>query len=127
LKNGVPLFLSQLVDALEASASARQVALADAADGTTRINESASLHGRELLDRGFTVPQVVYGYGDVCQVVTELATEREASISTHVFHVFNLCLDDARHCRTRALRASAATHRCVFRSRSHHPFALIPS
>jgi signal transduction histidine kinase len=60
-----------------------------------RINISAALHGRELLRNGFSVGQVVHGYGDVCQVVTELAVETNAAISAADFHVFNRCLDDA--------------------------------
>jgi signal transduction histidine kinase len=38
---------------------------------------------------------VVHGYGDVCQVVTELAAEKNAAISADEFRVFNRCLDDA--------------------------------
>ena len=61
----------------------------------TAINDSAALHGQELLRNGFTVAQVVHGYGDVCQIVTELAVETNAAISADDFHVFNHCLDDA--------------------------------
>jgi hypothetical protein len=34
---------------------------------TDEISKSAVLHGRHLLLQGFTVGQVVYDYGDVCQ------------------------------------------------------------
>jgi len=44
---------------------------------------------------GFTVAQVVRGYGDVCQAVTELADEMAAPITVDEFHRFNRCLDDA--------------------------------
>ena len=37
----------------------------------------------------------MHGYGDVCQIVTELAGEMNAAISTDDFQVFNRCLDDA--------------------------------
>jgi hypothetical protein len=57
--------------------------------------ESATNHGRDLLKRGFTVAQVVYDYGDVCQAVTELAAETQASITAEEFHAFNGVLDDA--------------------------------
>jgi signal transduction histidine kinase len=76
--------LDQLIDALRSP---------HAASGA--FVESAGKHGRDLLKRGFTVAQVVYDYGDVCQAVTELATETHASISADEFHAFNGCLDDA--------------------------------
>jgi signal transduction histidine kinase len=87
-EHGVPLFLNQLLEALSD-------ARLPAADSERRIIDSAALHGRELLRNGFTIGQVVHGYGDVCQVVTELATTKQAAISNEDFRVFNRCLDDA--------------------------------
>jgi diguanylate cyclase (GGDEF)-like protein len=55
----------------------------------------AALHGRDLLEEGFTLEQVIRDYGDVCQAVTSLAAETEAPISAEEFHIFNRCLDDA--------------------------------
>jgi signal transduction histidine kinase len=84
LKNGVPLFLSQLIDRLRrASVDSRA------------IEKSATLHGGELLGMGFSVSQVVHGYGDICQVITQLADETGAPITAEEFHLFNRCLDDA--------------------------------
>lgn len=57
--------------------------------------ESAGRHGKSLLERGFTVAQVVHDYGGVCQAVTELADEMNAPISAEEFRVFNRSLDDA--------------------------------
>jgi signal transduction histidine kinase len=84
LESGIPLFLDQLIEALRSPNAASQA-----------IVESATNHGRDLLKRGFTVAQVVYDYGDVCQVVTELAAESDAPITADEFHAFNGCLDDA--------------------------------
>ena len=84
LKNGVPLFLRQLIDRLA-------LATVDSA----ALEESAALHGGELLAMGFTVSQVVHGYGDVCQVITQLADETGASISADEFQAFHRCLDEA--------------------------------
>ena len=92
---GVPLFLTQLADSLAHVAASSVLRLVRAVDSTKTINDSGALHGQELLKHGFTVAQVVHGYGDVCQVVTELATETQAAISPEDFHVFNRCLDDA--------------------------------
>jgi signal transduction histidine kinase len=94
LEHGVPLFLTQLAGALN-PASHRALHLVGATDERKTITDSATLHGHDLLRNGFTVAQVVHGYGDVCQVVTELATETNAHISPAEFQVFNRCLDDA--------------------------------
>jgi signal transduction histidine kinase len=81
---GVPLFLDQLIEALRHGMRS-----------SPEIGESAIRHGRELLRKGFTMSQVVHDYGDVCQSVTELATEMSAVISSADFCVLNRCLDEA--------------------------------
>jgi signal transduction histidine kinase len=96
LERGVPLFLTELVRALaplDGPDDPREVR----ADLAVRqqIIESAARYGHELLRNGFSVAQVVHGYGDVCQVVTELAGETDAAIGPEDFQVFNQCLDDA--------------------------------
>ena len=60
-----------------------------------RDRQSALQHGHDLLLQGFTVSQVVHDYGDVCQAITELAVEMDATISTEDFRMLNRCLDDA--------------------------------
>lgn len=95
LEHGVPILLSQIVDALTQSAAAQTLHLVGTAASTTEIGKTAALHGRELLRNGLTVAQVVNGYGDVCQIVTELAGEADVVISAHEFHAFNQCLDQA--------------------------------
>jgi len=95
LEHGIPIFLTQLVEVLKPVAPANTLHLVGAADGRPSIGASAGLNGSELLQNGFTIAQVVHGYGDVCQVVTNLASELNASISPQDFHVFNRCLDDA--------------------------------
>ena len=84
MNHGVPLFLDQLVEALNSG-------------GTTSaaIGRGALRHGHDLLLKGFTVSQVVHDYGDVCQSITDLAMERQAPISTGDFRTLNACLDDA--------------------------------
>ncbi|MEI9948774.1 MAG: HAMP domain-containing sensor histidine kinase [Pseudomonadota bacterium] len=95
LEHGVPLFLSQLADALALPPSPSLSLARGDASSTKAITDSAALHGHDLLRLGFTLAQVVHGYGDVCQVVTELAQEIGAKITVDDFHVFNRCLDDA--------------------------------
>jgi signal transduction histidine kinase len=88
LENGVPLFLTQLAETLEAEESG-------SAYSPNAIGEAATRHGRDLLALGFTVSQVVHDYGDICQAVTELAIEQNAPITTEEFHTLNRCLDTA--------------------------------
>lgn len=87
LKSGVPLFLEQLAETL------RGPELSRAEPGA--IERSAALHAAALLARGYTVAQVVYDYGDICQAVTELAVELDAPITTDEFNILNRCLDNA--------------------------------
>jgi hypothetical protein len=91
LEHGVPLFLAQLVEALRLE----QLNLAPGAATAAESSRTAALHGRDLLNEGYTVDQVVHGYGDICQAVTELAQERAAPITVDEFHTFNRLLDNA--------------------------------
>jgi hypothetical protein len=84
IDKGVPLFLTQLSEELR-----------DGAPQTLVISESAKKYGHDLLTAGFTISQVVHGYGDVCQSLTDLAVETGAPISTDDFRTLNRCLDDA--------------------------------
>jgi signal transduction histidine kinase len=84
IDHGVPLFLDQLVSALQLGLTS-----------SPEIGRSAILHGHDLLLRGFTVSQVVHDYGDVCQSITELAVETNATISAEDFRTLNRCLDEA--------------------------------
>jgi hypothetical protein len=102
LPNGVPLILAQLIETLRAehvTAMGHKVRICGRSNsskaGRARIDEAASRHGLELLRNGFPVEEIVYGYGDLCQAVTDLAMERNATIQTHEFRTLNGCLDEA--------------------------------
>jgi hypothetical protein len=84
IEHGVPTFLDQLCEELLVGPSP-----------TPEIVRSAMKNGRGLLRQGFTISQVVHGYGDVCQAVTELAVELAVPISADDFRTLNRCLDDA--------------------------------
>jgi signal transduction histidine kinase len=86
--NGIPVFLTQLVEALG------HARVSDSIDHE-QISESACRHGNELRRAGLTIGQVVHDYGDVCQTITELSVEQGALISAEEFRTLNLCLDDA--------------------------------
>jgi signal transduction histidine kinase len=102
LANGVPLFLEQLTGTLRAEEEG------DAAEGTrisgpsggdalalSPMGLTASAHGKELMELGYTVDQVVHDYGDLCQAITDLAVERDAPFSVDQFRTLNRCLDNA--------------------------------
>ena len=84
IEQGVPVLLDQLVTVLRAGR-----------EPGPEIAKTALLHGRDLLNAGFSVSEVVHTYGDVCQSVTELAVELGATISAEDFRLLNKCLDDA--------------------------------
>jgi len=88
--HGVTMLLTQIVEALTLARTPLPLMAA-----STRISDTGALQGHELQKSGLTVAQVVSGYGDVCQVVTELAVEAAIEITPQEYQVFNHCLDEA--------------------------------
>ena len=86
--HGLPVFLDQLGEALQRSK------LHEAVDNDD-IKDSAGHHGDHLFQQGLTVAQVINTYGDICQVITGLVSERGTPIRADEFQTLNLCLDDA--------------------------------
>src|SRR5688572_12650670 len=103
LLHGIPLFLEQLITTLQLEQTdtpldSRKVSGPSEPGKTFVISEistTAAKHGNELLRQGFTVDQVVHDYGDLCQAITELALERDATVTTDEFRTLNRCLDNA--------------------------------
>jgi signal transduction histidine kinase len=105
LRYGIPLFLTQLIAALRAEQTHRagaartgSFALSEVqttSRGSRDISRDAAQHGNELLRKEFTVDQVVHDYGDLCQSVTEMAVEQNATVTPDEFRTLNKCLDDA--------------------------------
>ena len=102
LEHGIPLFLDQLVKTLRMERMAepqRSLAVSGPAGGgafeASEIGTTAARHGLELLQRGFTVDQVVHDYGDLCQAITDLAFERALPLEIDEFRTLNRCLDNA--------------------------------
>jgi signal transduction histidine kinase len=86
LENGIPMFLTQLVEMLHTPPPMC---------GQAAIGKSATRHGDEMRRMGFTVGQVVQDYGGLCQAITDLAVESETAISGEEFRTLNGCLDGA--------------------------------
>jgi signal transduction histidine kinase len=100
LAHGIPAFLDQLIKTLrveqtsEPMLSRKVSGPAGGGAAVSEIGATATLHGRELSIRGFTVEQVVHDYGDLCQAITDLAFERSAPIEIDEFRTLNRCLDN---------------------------------
>ncbi len=100
IDHGVPLFLQQLSGILrEEQLTDKRPATNETEskehDESTEIGRSAALQGTELLRLGYTLDQVVHGYGDVCQAITSMAVEQTSPISADEFRTLNRCLDNA--------------------------------
>ena len=107
LHRGIPIFMEQLIETLNRG------------DGVTgefddsEIGKTATDYGQRLFGLGFTVSELVHGYGSVCAVVTKLAGEVGHDIATSDFEVFNRVLDVAiaesvtAHERERSAHAAA--------------------
>lgn len=102
LEHGVTLFLDQLIKTLQIEEGTQPLqsrAVSGPSGGgdlaLSEVNETAAQHGRELLQHGFTIDQVVHDYGDLCQAITEVAFEMRAPIEVDEFHTLNRCLDNA--------------------------------
>jgi signal transduction histidine kinase len=97
---GIAHFLGQLIKTLEAERTSQPSlsrGISGDADGNPTLSEigaMATLHGRELMKRGFTIEQVVHDYGDLCQAITDLAVENNAPIGVAEFRTLNRCLDN---------------------------------
>jgi len=91
IESGVPLFLHEFTELLASTGPDRTEKSKE-----SELATSATQHGNDMLRRGYTIAQVVHDYGDICQAVTELASEQgKEHFDTKDFHTLNLCLDDA--------------------------------
>jgi hypothetical protein len=101
LEHGVPLFLEQLVWALRCEEERpgldrdRTFGPARKTPAAVESSRTSAVHGKELLEQGYSVDQVVHGYGDICQAITELAQETNALVTVEEFRTFNRLLDNA--------------------------------
>jgi hypothetical protein len=102
LAHGIPIFLGQLERTLQAEElghNAESLRISGAPGGDenpgSEMSVTAIAHGRELLELGFSIEQVVHDYGDLCQSITDLAVERDAPFGVPEFRTLNRCLDNA--------------------------------
>jgi hypothetical protein len=102
LRNGIPMFLAQLQRTLEAEERHEAIEslrisgpTGGRAGAVSEMDTSATIHGRQLLELGFSVGQVVHDYGDLCQAITDLAFEVDAPFAVPEFRTLNRCLDNS--------------------------------
>ncbi|MEO8161108.1 MAG: HAMP domain-containing sensor histidine kinase [Arenimonas sp.] len=101
LEFGISPFLDQLIKTLQIEQGSNPTAsreVSGPAGGQPvkfEMGGTATEHGRELLDQGYSIQEVVHDYGDLCQAITDLAVERSAAIETDEFRTLNRCLDNA--------------------------------
>ncbi|NRR29280.1 sensor histidine kinase [Oxalobacteraceae bacterium] len=101
LLRGVPKCLEQLIRTLrveqladqgERRGLARESGTALAAPD---IGVSAALHGKELLNMGFSAAQVVHDYADLSASITDLASAFHQPIEGDALRTLKRCLDNA--------------------------------
>ncbi|HUR96866.1 MAG TPA: HAMP domain-containing sensor histidine kinase [Pyrinomonadaceae bacterium] len=100
--HGISRFLDQLIRTLEVEQTSRpldsQKISGPPGGGNlapSEVSGTAARHGKELLQHGFTIDQVVHDYGDLCQAITDLAVEKQFQIDIDEYRTLNRCLDNA--------------------------------
>lgn len=93
LEKGLPQFYQDLITALKKGPKEKGSAPVSESE-KIKISPAAS-HGKESQRLGYTVSQVVHGYGTLCQSVTEYAQEKKFNIEAWEFRELNLLLDIA--------------------------------
>jgi signal transduction histidine kinase len=102
LDHGITIFLDQLIKTLQVEQTAEPMLSREVSGPSgggkpalSEMGESAAAHGRELMQNGFTVEELVHDYGDLCQSITELALDRDVPFEMEEFRTLNRCLDNA--------------------------------
>ena len=94
MERGLPIFYDELVGILRADEES-STDVDDDRIGTTH-RSSAVRRGKESLRLGYTVSQVVHGYGALCQAITEYSGKyAEQPVNDREFNRLNFCLDVA--------------------------------
>lgn len=93
MEAGLPLFYDGLIDVLR-RAEQETIEGGKEANVLEHIGRySAVQHGEESLKLGYTLSQVVHGYGSICQAITEYTQRKGKTITAQEFSYLNLCLD----------------------------------
>jgi K+-sensing histidine kinase KdpD len=102
LAHGITVFLEQLIKTLAVEQTAQPMRSREVSGPSggglptlSEMGETAAAHGRELMQSGYTVEELVHDYGDLCQSITELALDCDVPFEMEEFRTLNRCLDNA--------------------------------
>ncbi len=94
MQEGLAIFYQELIEVLRADEHGPRPETDQAVSTPHRV--AAVRCGKESLRLGYTISQVVHGYGALCQSITEYAEQHpELLISAREFNRLNFCLDVA--------------------------------
>ena len=85
-QDGSPLFLTELGEVFHAQGASPPH------NGTPRGSAAGPVNDGL---RGFSISQIIEGYFDTREAITELSFEQDARITVEDFHALDRCLDDA--------------------------------
>ena len=85
IASGAPIFLAQLVGVLREQQDHTSSPLVSTSDerATAVLGEAADRRGDDMLRAGLSVAQVIEGYGDVCQAITDEAHRHGKLTAAH--------------------------------------------
>lgn len=95
LEKGLPALYSELLEVLRISLDDDSQETRGRFVSDTITASASRQHAQESFRLGYTVSQLVHGYGCICQGITEFAHEINEPITAAEFSQLNLCLDVA--------------------------------
>jgi hypothetical protein len=95
MEEGLSLFYDDLTEVLKKNSQDIFTEDLESNIPETTAGNAAARHGEIALKLGYTVSQVVHGYGSICQGITEYAQQKDQPITVQEFKNMNLCLDIA--------------------------------
>ncbi len=94
MERGLPVFYDELIEVLHSDTDESRSECNNAIESLHRA--SAERRGKESLKLGYSISQVVHGYGALCQAITEyIESNSSQAASPREFNRLNLCLDIA--------------------------------
>lgn len=96
MERGLPVFYNELIQVLRADADIDESGKANNNSIESLHRAAAERRGKESLKLGYSISQVVHGYGAICQAITEYIQENtNQTTSPREFNRLNFCLDIA--------------------------------
>jgi hypothetical protein len=93
MERGLPVFYDELIEVLRTDTDESEEVSNNAIESFHKA--SAERRGKESLKLGYSISQVVHGYGALCQAITEYIESNSSYASPREFNRLNFCLDIA--------------------------------